>query len=77
MLEQPLKTTKQFENGRSLRLRLAKWIEYYNLARGHSSLENKTPDEVYMKRSSTVGMPSRRTPPSGSGISTRFTGFGL
>jgi hypothetical protein len=27
-------------------------------------------------RSSTVGMPSLRTPPSGLGISTRLTGFG-
>lgn len=30
-----------------------------------------------MNRSNTVGMPSLRTPPSGFGISTRFTGFGL
>ena len=30
----------------------------------------------WMKRSSTVGMPSLRTPPSGLGISTRRTGFG-
>jgi hypothetical protein len=30
-----------------------------------------------MNRSSTVGIPSFRTPPSGLGISTRLTGFGL
>ncbi len=36
-----------FENGRSLRLGLAKWIQYYNLVRGHSSLDDKTPDEVH------------------------------
>lgn len=36
-----------FENGRSLRFGLAKWIQYYNLVRGHSSLDDKTPDEVY------------------------------
>ena len=31
----------------------------------------------WMNRSSTVGMPSLRSSPSGFGISTRFTGFGL
>ncbi len=36
-----------FANGRSLRVGLARWIQYYNLARGHSSLDDKTPDEVY------------------------------
>ncbi|WP_231716910.1 IS3 family transposase [Desulfosarcina ovata] len=36
-----------FEDGKSLRLGLAKWIQYYNLVRGHSSLDDKTPDEVY------------------------------
>jgi putative ATP-dependent endonuclease of OLD family len=30
----------------------------------------------WIKRSSTVGIPSFRTPPSGLGISTRLTGFG-
>ena len=30
-----------------------------------------------MNRSSTVGMPNLRTPPSGFGISTLFTGCGL
>ena len=30
----------------------------------------------WINRSSTVGMPSLRTPPSGFGISTRFTGSG-
>ncbi len=36
-----------FENGRSLRVGPARWIEYYNLSRGHSSIDDKTPDEVY------------------------------
>ncbi len=36
-----------FEDGKSLRLGLSKWIQYYNLVRGHSSLDGKTPDEVY------------------------------
>ncbi|PIE58514.1 MAG: hypothetical protein CSA33_02295 [Desulfobulbus propionicus] len=36
-----------FESGRSLPVGLAKWIQYYNLARGHSSLDDKTPDEFY------------------------------
>ena len=32
-----------FEDGKSLRLGLAKWIQYYS----HSSLDDKTSDEVY------------------------------
>ena len=36
-----------YEDGRSLQRGLAKWIQYYNLIRGHSSLDDKTPDEVY------------------------------
>ena len=36
-----------FDTGKSLRRGLAKWIQYYNLVRGHSSLDDKTPDEVY------------------------------
>jgi putative transposase len=36
-----------FDNGKSLRRGLGKWIQYYNLVRGHSSLDDKTPDEVY------------------------------
>ncbi len=41
-----------FESGRSLGVGLAKWIKYSNLARGHSSLDDKTPDEVYFGLSS-------------------------
>jgi putative transposase len=36
-----------FDTGTSLRRGLGKWIQYYNLVRGHSSLDDKTPDEVY------------------------------
>jgi putative transposase len=36
-----------FDTGKSLRRGLGKWIQYYNLVRGHSSLDDKTPDEVY------------------------------
>ncbi len=43
----PRTSRPHLENGRSLRVGLAKWIKYYNLARGHSSLDDKTPDEVY------------------------------
>ena len=35
------------DSGKSLRRGLGKWIQYYNLVRGHSSLDDKTPDEVY------------------------------
>jgi len=36
-----------FDTGKSLRRGLGKWIQYYNFIRGHSSLDDKTPDEVY------------------------------
>ena len=36
-----------FDNGRTLRYGLAEWINGYNHDRGHSSLDDKTPDEVY------------------------------
>jgi retron-type reverse transcriptase len=43
----------------------------------HDKLMAKIAERVNDKRSSTAGMPSFRTPPSGFGISTRFTGCGL
>jgi len=36
-----------FENGTQLRQGLSQWIQYYNAQRGHSSLDDRTPDEVY------------------------------
>ena len=36
-----------FENGLALRGGLAEWIRGYNQLRGHSSLDDRTPDEVY------------------------------
>jgi len=36
-----------FDTGKSLRRGLTDWIRYYNHERGHSSLDNRTPDEVY------------------------------
>ena len=36
-----------FDTGKALRRGLAGWIEYYNQERGHSSLDDRTPDEVY------------------------------
>jgi len=36
-----------FDTGKALRRGLAWWIKYYNQERGHSSLDDKTPDEVY------------------------------
>jgi putative transposase len=36
-----------FDNGLALRRGLAGWISRYNHDRGHSSLDDKTPDEVY------------------------------
>jgi putative transposase len=36
-----------FENGLVLRRGLAQWIRGYNHVRGHSSIDDRTPDEVY------------------------------
>ena len=36
-----------FDTGKALRRGLTWWIRYYNQERGHSSLDDKTPDEVY------------------------------
>ena len=36
-----------FATGKALRKGLAQWIQYYNFERGHSSLDDRTPDEVY------------------------------
>lgn len=38
---------RSFETGKALRKGLAWWIQYYNQERGHASLDDKTPDEVY------------------------------
>ena len=36
-----------FDNGQALRGGLANWIDGYNRDRGHSALDDRTPDEVY------------------------------
>ncbi len=36
-----------FDTGKALRRGLAQWVVYYNSERGHSSLDDKTSDEVY------------------------------
>ena len=36
-----------FDTGKALRCGLAWWTQYYNQERGHSSLDDRTPDEVY------------------------------
>jgi putative transposase len=36
-----------FDSGTELRERLAGWVRFYNHERGHSSLDDRTPDEVY------------------------------
>ena len=38
---------RSFDTGRALRQGLAGWVRYYNEERGHSSLDDRTPDEVY------------------------------
>jgi putative transposase len=36
-----------FDTGKALRQGLGRWIDYYNHERGHSALDDRTPDEVY------------------------------
>jgi putative transposase len=36
-----------FDTGKALRQGLGRWIGYYNYERGHSALDDRTPDEVY------------------------------
>ena len=36
-----------FETGSDLRAGLARWINYYNARRPHSTLAGRTPDEAY------------------------------
>jgi putative transposase len=36
-----------FGCGSDLRQGLSEWVRYYNQERGHSSLDDRTPDEVY------------------------------
>jgi len=36
-----------FDTGTELRQGLAEWVHFYNHERGHSSLDDRTPDEVY------------------------------
>jgi putative transposase len=38
---------RSFDTGRALRRGLGEWVRYYNQERGHSCLEDRTPDEVY------------------------------
>ena len=37
----------EFDDVRSLKCGLAKWISFYNAQRPHSSLDDRTPDEAY------------------------------
>lgn len=37
----------EFEDGKILRRGIKNWIDFYNAERGHSNLDNQTPDEAY------------------------------
>ena len=37
----------EFEDGKALRRSIKNWIDFYNAERGHSSLDDQTPDETY------------------------------
>jgi putative transposase len=39
--------TIKYHNGLALRRGLSEWISGYNHDRGHSALDDRTPDEVY------------------------------
>ncbi len=38
---------RSFDTGKALRKGLGEWMHYYNYERGHSSLDDRTPHEVY------------------------------
>lgn len=38
---------RSFRDGKALRKGLGKWVKYYNGGRGHSALDDMTPNEVY------------------------------
>ena len=37
-----------FPNGKELKTGVGNWIDFYNFERGHSSLDDRTPNEVYL-----------------------------
>ena len=39
----------EFDSGKALRKGLRTWIDFYNSQRGHSSLDNRTPDQAYFQ----------------------------
>jgi len=39
---------REFKNGRELYTGLKEWFRFYNEDRGHESLNDKTPDEIYL-----------------------------
>lgn len=49
------------EDGRDLYAGLKSYFEYYNTDRGHSSLQNLTPFEVYFSQGQTIGKPEPKT----------------
>ena len=44
----------EFEDGKTLRRGINNWIDFYNTERPHSSLDNRTPEEVYGVDESTI-----------------------
>lgn len=39
----------EFATGKELKAELRDWLDFYNFNRGHSSLDDRTPNEVYQK----------------------------
>jgi len=50
-----------YEDGRELYAGLKSYFEYYNTDRGHSSLKNQTPFEVYFERGLAPEKPEPKT----------------
>ena len=43
-----------FSNGKELKAGVKNWIDFYNFERGHSSLDDHTPNEVYVGSSPSI-----------------------
>ena len=43
-----------FNGGMELKTGVGSWIDFYNFERGHSSLDDRTPNEVYVGSSPTI-----------------------
>jgi putative transposase len=46
-IKRPYRYRHPFSSGTDLRRGLTEWVDFYNHERSHSSIDDRTPDEVY------------------------------